>query len=301
MIRSVTVTNHLGESLVMDIKRPELSGLNITAIDGVGPGNATIGITELASSDGGIFNMSRVTTRSIVFYISYWPVPTIEENRHKSYKFFPLKKQVTLDFETDLRKSRIVGYVESNEVTMFDERSSCTITIQCPDPYFYSTELTSTIFAGVAAQFEYPFSNEDLTTPLLNYGEIENAEEHDIYYFGDADAGLIMVMHFIGTATGLTLYNSGTRQSMSIDTDILATITGDVLQSGDDLIISTIRGNKYAILLRDGVTYNVLNAIERDSEWFQISYGDNIFVYTADTGASNVQFRIENTILYEGI
>ena len=42
MIKSVTVTNYLGEKLKMELARPEESGFAITQIKGLGPQKSTI-------------------------------------------------------------------------------------------------------------------------------------------------------------------------------------------------------------------------------------------------------------------
>ena len=54
MIKSVTVTNYLGESLKMELTNPYDSGIAITDITGIGPGKADINVTELTSSDGSL-------------------------------------------------------------------------------------------------------------------------------------------------------------------------------------------------------------------------------------------------------
>ena len=54
-------------------------------------------------------------------------------------------------------------------------------------------------------------------------------------------------------------------------------------------------------LVREGKTYNILNCLSKDSDWFQLTKGDNLFAYTADEGANNLQFTIENRIVYEGV
>lgn len=54
-------------------------------------------------------------------------------------------------------------------------------------------------------------------------------------------------------------------------------------------------------LIREGIGYNILNCLSRDSDWFQLAKGDNIFAYTADSGAENLQFTIQNQTAYEGV
>jgi len=51
MIKSITVTNYLGDSIKIDLARPELSGFVVKSITGLGPGTSTINTTELITQD----------------------------------------------------------------------------------------------------------------------------------------------------------------------------------------------------------------------------------------------------------
>ena len=301
MIKSVTVTNYLGDSIKLELTRPEESGFAIKEITGLGPGKATINATEISSTDGGIYNSSRLSARNIVIAIEYLWKNTIEEARHLSYKYFPLKRKVTLLFETDTREAQIEGYVESNDPTIFSANEGTDISIICPDPYFYSSRVNTTVFSGIEPMFEFPFSNDSLVVPLLQMGEIETSAEKVIVYEGDAETGVVITIHAFGPATNITIHNTVTRESMSIDTTKLATYTGAGITAGDDIIISTVVGSKYVRLVRDGETTNILNCLDKDADWFRLAKGDNIFAYTADTGSTNLNFSIENRIVYEGI
>ena len=304
MIRSVTVTNYLGESLVIELAKPEKSGFNITNISGIGPARADIRLTEITTNDGGLYNSSRLQSRNIVFTIKFMENPTIEKTRHNSYKYFPTKKPVVLLFETDDRQSEIEGYVESNEVEIFVQEEYAQISIICPNPYFRSTKLSGTdvtVFYGVESKFIFPFSNESLTDSLIFMGDIKNESESLIYYSGDAEIGMTIVIDAVGVAEDLTIFNVTTRESMKINTARLEELTGSGIINGDRLIINTTRGEKAITLLRRGVYTNVLNTLDKDSDWFQLSKGDNIFAFSADSGAANLQFRIENQTIYEGV
>ena len=78
-------------------------------------------------------------------------------------------------------------------------------------------------------------------------------------------------------------------------------MTGSAFIQGDEVTISTIKGDKYIKLLRKGKETNILNCIDRESTWLTLTQGDNIIGYTADDGGSKLQFRIENRIVYEGV
>lgn len=136
MIKSVTVTNHVGDSLQLILREPEKSGLIITDIDGLGPIKASINTTNYATLDGAYFNSSRGETRNI--NITLRPMdPDVEGNRLKAYRFFPVKEKVKIEVITDNRDGVIEGYVESVEPTIFSDEESIDISIICPDPFFY--------------------------------------------------------------------------------------------------------------------------------------------------------------------
>ena len=138
MIRAVTVTNYLGDSIRLDLMRPEQSGFVVKEIKGLGPGKADMNFTNIASDDADLFNTARRGKRNIVLSLQFLFAPTIEEVRLKSYKYFPIKKPLTLLIETDKRTAEIEGYVESNEPDIFSEDEGCGISILCPNPYFRS-------------------------------------------------------------------------------------------------------------------------------------------------------------------
>lgn len=305
MIKSVTATNYLGDSIKMELTRPELSGFIIENIDGLGPPPATVNITKSATDDGGRFNSAMVSERNVVLDLVFMDgLPeTIEDIRHKSYKYFPIKKKVKLVIETDNRISETEGIVETNEPEIFSEREGCQISIRCADPFLYSSGARGqqiTTFSGVNPMFEFPFSNESLTEPLLIMGEIENVKERVITYNGDAEIGITIVMHAIDKVENVTIYNTGTRESFFIDTSRIAEYTGSGIVAGDEITISTVKNNKGITLLRGGKTTNILNCVDMNADWFSLAKGDNIFVYTAEYGSDNLQFKIINRTVYEG-
>ena len=306
MINSVTVTNYLGDSIKLELARPELSGFAIKSFEGLGPAKATINTTEVSTNDGALFNSARLNAKDMILKLIFDDsIESIEDIRQKSYKYFPIKTNVTFLIETDNRTVSIVGYIEDNEPTIFDKKNEgTTISIICPDPYFYSAGkngINETVFYGVQAAFEFPFENNSLTEPLLEFGIIMNQTENVITYKGDSKIGIKIFIHAIGEATNITIYNTGTRERMYIDTERLKALTGEGIIAGDTITINTMKGQKGITLLRNGQTTNILNCLNRGCNWFTLAKGDNIFAYTAESGSSNLQFRIENQIIYDGV
>lgn len=307
MIKSVIATNYLGESVKMGIGDPDDSGLLISSIEGIGPGPSDISITELAATDGAVYNSARIASRNIVLNIIFQESkllddsPMIEDSRYLSYRIFPLKKPINLIVVTDNRSLQIDGYVESNEPAIFEAQSGTTISIICPNPFFYSLTESNVVFSGIRPLFEFPFCNDSLTEKRLIFGEIADRYENVVIYEGDVETGVVINIHFLGPATGITIYNVVTGATMKINTDKLAAIVGSQIQAVDDLIISTVTGKKSITFWRNGKSYNVLNCLERDSDWLKLDVGRNILAYIAETGFKNLQFNIDYYPLFEGV
>lgn len=307
MVKEVTITNYLGNEMTYSFDNPTIddkTGLFITEIEGLGPVKATVNMTQLATADGDIYNSSRLAGRNIVIKARFTYADTIEEARLMSYKYFPIGHKLKFKIKTENRLAETEGYVESNEPNIFSKESDMQVSVLCESPFFFSVDedgKQQTNFSNVVAMFEFPFSNESLTDPLLEFGRIINKKENTVYYDGDAETGCVIHLHAIGNVEMVNIYNIKTGEKMVLDTDKLETLTGNKIIYGDTITISTVKGNKYITLLRNGVTYNILNILGKDTEWFQLARGDNLFAYTAEYGEQNVQFMVEAQIIFEGV
>lgn len=307
MIYSIVVTNYLGDRIKLELGKPDVSGFLIKSITGLGPAKANVNTTEVSTNDGSLFNSARLSQRNIVLdmvFINTVYGESIEDLRQKSYKYFPLKKSVELTIETDNRYVKATGYVESNEPNIFSSQEGTQISIICPDPYFYSAGEDGnnvTNFYSIDPMFEFPFSNESLDEPLLVFGEIQIKTEGVITYHGDSEIGVMIYIHAIGPATNINIYNTETREVMRINTEKISLLTGKGIVASDDIVINTAKGEKSITLIREGVSYNILNCLDKNTDWFTLAKGDNIFAFTADSGVTNLQFRVENKVIYEGV
>lgn len=310
MIKSVTAVNFKGESIKMDLFHPESSGFIIIKIDGIGPGKATVTKNDSKVYDGGTITSARLPSRNIKMEIQFLWVNSIEDVRHKSYKYFPLKKPITLIFETDTRTVEIEGVVESNEPDIFSSEESTNISIICPDPYFYASgenSLSKTEFSGINAMFEIPsnagYSNESLTEALTEISTLYIQSERGIMNYGEVDIGVIISIKPLAVVKGiLTISNITLGQNMSFDLNKIKTITEQDFHLGDELVINTLRGKKSVTLVREGKNYNALSCIDTRTNWIYLTSGENTFTYYLDgEGIEDLQFSVTNSILYEGV
>lgn len=310
MIKSVTAVNFKGESIKMDLFHPESSGFIIIKIDGIGPGKATVTKNDSKVYDGGTITSARLPSRNIKMEIQFLWVNSIEDVRHKTYKYFPLKKPITLIFETDTRTVEIEGVVESNEPDIFSSEESTNISIICPDPYFYASgenARSRTEFSGINPLFEIPsdtgYSNESLTEALTEISTLYVQSERGIMNYGEVDIGVVISIKPLAVVKGiLTISNITLGQNMSFDLSKIKTITEHDFHLGDELVINTLRGKKSVTLVREGKNYNALSCIDTRTDWIYLTSGENTFTYYLNgEGIEDLQFSVTNSILYEGV
>lgn len=316
MIRSISVTNYLGESITLPLDNPWNTGLAIEKIDGLGPERADMIIPEIASLDGAYFNYARIPSREINLSLLFVQTDnsSIEDARHLTYKYFALKQRLRLTIHTDHRNLAIEGWTKENSPDIFSKTSGTSITIVCPDPFFYAVTdefganpvRQETDFTTVNPAFEFEFENpwgyDDTTTPptisrskSLIFSEIIYSKNHaDVEYTGDGDEGLFVRIVAIGDITNLRIINTVTGETFILNCTI---------PSGYIAEISMIRGQKYAELhdAEDNFVENLMPYIPYSSDWLVLSKGVNKFRYTSETSAWLSKIQILNRIKYEGI
>lgn len=126
----------------------ENSKFQLVSVTGLNPPVADIAYSQLATSDGGIFNIARGQARNIVLTIQ--PMSGVEAKRLELYEFLAPKSAITLDVKTDNRDVTIEGHVESMEIDFNANPQLVQVSIICPDPYFKdATKSSVTIPATV--------------------------------------------------------------------------------------------------------------------------------------------------------
>lgn len=308
MFQSMTVTNARGDTLDLPIRNPMATGYNVVAIDGLGPVDAVLQTSNTVTTDGVIFNGARKDEREIVINLAYYPESgkNIEDLRHGTYKYFPEKEEVTLVFHADTRSVSTTGIVESNDISIFSEKEGSSIVIKCPDPWFrIDNELNRvTSFSNVEPVFEFPFNwaNNPVGEPKpLWFGAIHNMHSKNIVYDGESEVGVIIRMSFDAPVRNIRIYNEEAGQEIDVFTDKVKLIIADGIKPGDELVICTIPKRKSVEIIRDGISYNILNAINRDVRFITLHKGANTIVYSAESGVDNIRMSIENEMLYAGV
>ena len=304
MIYTIVATNDKGDSVELDLANPWAGGIAVVGASGLGPADGTINTVNFATSDGALFNSSRIKSRDIELHLKFLG-SDIEAVRHRLLRYFRVKHPITLDFITDYRHTYITGHVEKNEIDIFSNSEGADLTIVCPNPFFKLRDpakgKNSVRFTTSTPSFEFEFQDPNSDSPTLIFGEMTSTGETVVVYEGDADASTIVDIQFLGPASGVKLYNTTTQTRINIDTNEISRLLGSTIRAGDRLSISSGVGDKYVKAYRDGKVYNALSALDKDSDWIFLTPGDNLITVRADTGIDNVSAIISFENLYESI
>ena len=227
MIKSFKIVNSFGETLELDIRKPEDTGFLVSSVTGLTYPAADISTSEIALFDGAILGNRRVGARNIVMTLTFYQENrqkmSIEELRHKCYKYFPVKQQITFYVENDSGTYKIQGYIESNEINIFTQMEGAQISIICPDPYFEKQQSNiDTLISKIIPNFSFPCSFEFEGEPVIGYpneydgpfvivpeGYDKAIETNVSYTYGDITITKYLAIHQINASGGETVTIKG--------------------------------------------------------------------------------------------
>ena len=137
--------------------------------------------------------------------------------------------------------------------------------------------------------FQFPFA---LSQPE-EMASITDYPQCSVVNTGDVECGCVIDIEIDDAVTDLNIYNTTKQEYLSFAYEFAA---------NDEVIISTISGNMYAKLIRNGTEINLLNYIKRGSAWFKLEVGENIFTFSVTSGnVDSVSMQIRTSNLYGGV
>lgn len=283
MSYELKVKNDKGEVLNLSTS-PNYTVYKIT---GLQPPAAIINSSSNATTDGSTVNSVRTGTRNIVVYTTL--EGDLEASRAELYKYFPLKKRITLYYKNGSRDVYIEGYVEVIECDLFTQKQIAQASILCPQPYFKAVEDLISYFSDINALFQFPFSMAAEGAEISN---ITRNVRKSIINTGDTECGIIIDLYAVGEVVNPVIYDVFHRTHIKLNFKMLA---------GDRIIINTNVGSKSITLIRGGVSSNILGYMFPDSTWLMLGAGDNVFTYECESGSDNLQLTFTASILYGGV
>jgi hypothetical protein len=300
MIKTVTVQNPNGSILTLNLRNSDQEvGLLIFNIEGLGPPKATVSGTGGPNFDGIRPSSVGVDARHLLMTLAVSAGGMLEEDaKQRIYTYFPIKQEITLGIVTDRKDVYIPAIVESNEFNQFSSIENAVISLFCPNPYYLDRLSSSVVIDNLSGvpNFEFPFENDSLVAPTIEFGFVTDLPTADIPYNGEAATGIDVTLNFLGAATDIVITNNNGSQQMTIDTSDL-----EPLASGDQIFINTRVGEKSIYFVRDTVWTNIINAVGIDDDWIDLRPGGNRVIVDTATGIDNVEVELEFRALSEGV
>lgn len=273
MLSKVEITNSRGNVLSLFMEE-NTGGYQIAEIDGLDPVKATLVSTSYAGSDGENFQSAKLPARNIKFNLDLDPdfnPKTYTDLRRDLYPFFMPKSQITLRFYlTSGLYLDIVGIVEELSAPLFEEDPTVEISVMCFKPDFIDARMITV---------------EGFT--------VDDATNTEILYPGTVQAGTVLTLHVNRAVGEFTIYSSDEGGNLyQLD------FTGSLL-SGDELVVSSLRGNKGITLTRSSVTSSFLYGRSPQSSWIDFMEGLNQFRVYAE--GDPIPYDLEYVVRYGGL
>lgn len=259
----------LSNTLVLDLFNPYESGVAVKQVTGLGPVKAKVNMTEYASVPGSKYNGSKQNTRVINFSLVFIDDTVIVEKlRHRSYLYFPVGESVEIEIETDFRKLKVNGYVESNEPNIWgSDLEGTSVSILCESPYLEALDMTTYEIKSNIPAFHFPFSSTENPKELL-FGYPYIGDNIIVHNVGEVESGCIFEIIAIRDISNPTIYNSETNEYFQVLVN---------MDAGDMVTINTNVRKKSVYLKRGKTSINVINYMKEGSTWFTVKPGDTPF------------------------
>lgn len=137
-----------------------------SSIEGLNPPVGTISTSSYAGTDGSYLNNAFIEKRNVVIHFEMRG-PGVEARRHQLYKVVKPSRYIKIYYATAGIDVFAEGYVESCEVSIFEQLVTGQISILCPDIYWYSTESVMAYYSQITGAFTFPFPTESTPEPSV--------------------------------------------------------------------------------------------------------------------------------------
>lgn len=258
-----------------------------------GAPKSTMLTTKAPGQDGKTLegNLLEERTPAITLTIHADGIQDLYDRRRKLYAFL-LPRTSGIMLYTNDSGTRVIPYAVDGEPEAKERTGvgmQVLVQLYCPDPYWSDTAETRADMAAWVGDFEFPLIIPEETGVEL--GHRMSTRIVNAYNPGDVECGLRIVFTALASVTAPSLVNVNTQETMRVKRTLAA---------GDQLIISTGTGNETVKMRHTGLETNALNYIDIQSDFFQLSPGDNILRYGADAGIDELECAVYYTPRYAG-
>lgn len=181
-----------------------------------------------------------------------------------------------------------------NFSTYYKENNNYTckfiFTVLCPNPFWRNIQDEKVDIALWKGAFYFPLIIPESKGIIMGYKDPSLIV--NIINNGSVEVGMIIEFKARGTLSNPSLFNINTREWFKIEKEMVA---------GEIIKVNTSFGKKRVEQYLNGVTSNAFNYLKRGSTFMQLSKGDNLFRYDADSNIDNLEVTIYYNNNYLGV
>lgn len=287
--RSITCSNSDGVSLTFAEKG--MTPFLLVDAEGCYYVQNNVTISENTMSDGGAYQGSIARVRNIVLTLR--DLQNHVHNRNLLDALFKSGEAGTLIFREEENERQINYYVESVNSTGQYGARTYTVSLLCPDPFFYALQDVSVFMAAWVPNFE--FVHEFISSgEEIGYRDLQRSQNIDNQNAAD-NIGMTITITVNGNVTNPSVTRVESNETITVGTETkpLNMVAGDVLT------ITTADNDKHVYLTSDGVTTEINEYLTEDSVFIQLMRGSNNIGYSAASGESNMVVELTYRLKYQ--
>lgn len=259
---------------------------------GIYKADYNVTISENTMTDGGAFQGSVAKIRNIVLTLK--DLKDHVYNRNLLEALFKPNEPGTLLFVEDENERLINYYVESVDSSGGYGTRTYTVSLLCPDPFFYAKSDISVSLASWVGNFEFLHS-------FVEEGEefgYRSAQKSQNIINENASSGIGMTITLV--ADGEVINPSVIRIESGESIQIGSEAMPFTMELGDTLTITTSDNDKHVYFTHGGVTTEINQYITEDSVFIQLQRGDNNIGYSAEGGEDALSVEISYRLKFAG-
>lgn len=288
--RFITCSNNDGVEVTFGERSP--SPFLLVEAEGCYSVENNVTISENTMSDGGAYQGTVAKIRNIVLTLRDYLDNVY--NRNLLNALFKSGEKGTLVFHEDPNERKIEYYVESIESDGNYGSRTYTVSLLCPDPFFYALSDVTVYMAGWISAFEFP---HNFIESGEEFGYRSNTRLQTITNENAADnIGMEIVIYASGGVVNPSVIRVESDERLTLGT----AARPFVMEAGDQVRITTSDNDKHVYRIRNGVETEVNEYLTEDSVFIQLMRGTNSIGYDASSGIDAMVVQVTYRMKYAG-
>ena len=294
MINKIVYENERGISIELNRDGP-LFLFSAKGFDGL---EADIVSLKSAYQDG--ISISKTILKDRVLTLNCYLEVDNEQQRYilkrKLYNAFNPKLKGHMKIYTDSNQLRGASNLRVIQAPIFDddykslnELVGFQIQLSMPLPYFEDINENRVDFGNDIGNFFFDLEIEEEGKELSIKN---NSIVTNISNIGDAETPIKVVFKAKAELKNPSIYNVYTKEYIKINY---------TMQEGEEITVTTHKGNKRVESYLNGVTSNIFNNLDLGSSFIWLDVGDNVIRYDAETMIEQLEVYIYYTNYYLGV